>query len=97
MVRHLIVPESPEHTLCYCDFKAQEFGIAASLSGDTRMQEMYLDGRSSFRFAKMAGAVPMDGVRADYEPIRDIYKTVNLGALYGMTEYGMSERLGISS
>ena len=44
----------------------------------------------------MAGAVPMDAIRADYEPIRDIFKTVNLGALYWMTKHGMAERLGIS-
>ena len=25
--RHLIVPKSPEHTLFYCDFKVQEFGV----------------------------------------------------------------------
>jgi len=60
------------------------------------MREMYLDDDPHLRFAKMAGAVPIDGVRDDYEPIRDIFKTVNLGALYWMTEHGMSERLGIS-
>ena len=95
--RHLIGPESPRHTNCYCDFKVQEFGIAGILSGDKMMQEMYMDDDDAhLRFAKMAGAVPPNGRREDYEPIRDIYKTVNLGALYWMTEHGMSERLGIS-
>ena len=95
-LRHLIIPESPEHTLCYVDFVAEEIGIAAHFSGDRAMRQMYLADDPHLFFAKMAGAVPPDGRREDHELTRDVFKTVSLGALYSMTEHGISQRLGIS-
>jgi DNA polymerase I len=95
-MRNLIVSESALHTLCYVDFEAQESGVAACLSGDPAMCQMYMSSDPHLFFAKLAGAVPPDGRREDYEFVRDFYKTVSLGALYWMTAEGISERLGIS-
>jgi DNA polymerase I len=94
-MRHLIVPESPDHALIYVDYVAEEIGIAAHLSGDPAMRAMYESDDAHLAFAKMAGAVPIDAIRDDYDMIRDMYKSVSLGALYSMTEYGISQRLNI--
>jgi DNA polymerase I-like protein with 3'-5' exonuclease and polymerase domains len=95
-MRWLIVPESPDHVLVYLDFVAQEIGIAAALSGDRAMREMYLTDDAHMAFAIMAGAILAGATDETLRRIRKIYKTINLGVLYGQTEYGISDRLGIS-
>jgi DNA polymerase I len=96
-LRWLVVPPSPGHVLIYIDFKAQEIGIAAALSKDPAMAEMYKARDPHIAFAIMAGAVPAAATKATHEKERDVYKTVNLGVLYGMTEFGIAERLGIDT
>ena len=43
----------------------------------------------------MAGAVLPGADRADYEGVRKLFKTASLGVLYGQSEYGIADRLGI--
>jgi DNA polymerase-1 len=93
--RFLIVPESPEHVLVYVDFVAQEIGLAAALSGDLRMREMYEANDCHMQFAVRAGAAPSGATKAAYGEIRKRYKTVNLGVQYGQTAHGIAQRLGI--
>src|SRR5262249_45502267 len=40
-MRWLVLPPSADHVLVYVDFSAQEIGIAAALSGDSAMHQMY--------------------------------------------------------
>ena len=56
-LRGLIKPP-PGHGVAYVDWRQQEFGIAAALSGDAAMQAAYLSGDPYLAFAKQAGAVP---------------------------------------
>lgn len=86
-LRFLAVPSSPDHVLIYSDYSAQEIGIAAALSGDLAMQEMYADDDPHTRYTVMCGADPAE---------RKTYKTVNLATLYEMTELGLADRLGVS-
>ena len=95
-LRYLIVPESPNHALSYIDFKAEEVGIAASLSDDANMREMYRSRDAHLWFAIADGAVPLDATKKTHPEIRAKYKTVNLGVLYGQTAYGISHRLGVT-
>jgi hypothetical protein len=91
--RSLIRPE-PGHGLCYIDYSAQEFGIAAGLSGDENMLEAYRSGDPYRAFAKMAGALS-DDVGADtYKSVRELYKQCALAVMYGMSEHGLALRLG---
>ena len=62
-LRGLIKP-SPGYGLAYIDWSQQEFGIAAALSGDHRMQEAYLSGDPYLTFAKQAGAAQADATKA---------------------------------
>src|SRR5262249_31996293 len=47
-------------------------------------------------FAKMAGAAPPDATKASHGPVRETFKIVSLGVLYGLSEYSLARRLGIA-
>jgi DNA polymerase I-like protein with 3'-5' exonuclease and polymerase domains len=93
--RFLIVPESPDHILVYVDFEAQEIGIAAALSRDPEMRAAYRSGDCHMALAILAGAAPEGASRDTYPAVRNQYKQVNLGVMYGQTPYGIAHRLGI--
>jgi DNA polymerase I len=82
-LRGLIKP-GPGYGLAYVDYSQQEFGIAAALSGDHRMQEAYQTGDPYLAFAKQAGAVPMDATKQTHGGERELFKACALGTQYGM-------------
>ena len=82
-LRGLIKPP-PGHGVAYVDWRQQEFGIAAALSGDPRMLEAYSTGDPYLAFARQAGAVPPDATKDSHGAIRELYKTCVLGVQYGM-------------
>jgi len=75
------------------DYGSQEFLISALVSEDQNMIDSYASGDVYFAFAKLAGAVPEDGLRKDYEAIRDLFKATTLGVSYLMTKIGLSAKL----
>jgi DNA polymerase family A len=94
-LRSLIKP--PEgYAVGYLDFKQQEFGIAAALSGDPNMIEAYQTGDPYLTFAKQAGAVPPDATKKSHPRERELFKTTALGVLYGLSPYGLSAKLETS-
>jgi DNA polymerase family A len=92
-IRGLIKPP-PGHAVAYIDWSQQEFGIAASLSGDAAMQDAYRSGDPYLAFAKQAGAVPADGTKKTHGHVRELYKTATLAVQYGMVEWGLASRIG---
>jgi hypothetical protein len=90
--RSLIRPE-PGHGLCYVDYSAQEFGIAAGLSGDANKIAAYAGGQPYLAFAKMAKAVPDDATAESHGPIRELYKQCALAVMYGMGYRGLSLKI----
>jgi DNA polymerase-1 len=93
--RQLIQP-TPGNALAYLDWKQQEFGIAAALSGDTVMMDAYRTGDPYLAFAKQAGAVPEDATQETHGAKREQYKQCALAVQYGMGIQSLAERLGIS-
>jgi hypothetical protein len=93
-MRGLIKPP-PGYGVAYIDWSQQEFGIAASLSGDATMMRDYLSGDPYLAFAKTAGAIPPDGTKDTHPKIREQYKTAALGVQYGLEEGGLANKLGI--
>jgi DNA polymerase I-like protein with 3'-5' exonuclease and polymerase domains len=92
-LRGLIKPP-PGYTLAYVDWKQQEFGIAAALSGDTVMQAAYLSGDPYLAFAKQAHAVPADATKATHGQQRELFKQCTLAVQYGMEANGLALRIG---
>jgi DNA polymerase I-like protein with 3'-5' exonuclease and polymerase domains len=80
--------------IAYVDWRQQEFGIAAALSGDARMQEAYRSGDPYLAFAKQAGAAPHDATKKSHADARELFKTCVLGVQYGMEAYGLAARIG---
>jgi len=79
-LRGLIKPP-PGHGICYIDWNQQEFGIAASLSGDPNMMNAYLTGDPYLEFAKQAHAAPPDATKQTHELVREQFKQCALGVL----------------
>jgi DNA polymerase-1 len=82
-LRYLIKPEKGR-ALAYLDWKAQEFVIAAALSGDPAMLAAIASGDPYMWFAKMAGLAPEWATDKTHPEIREICKRCCLGVLYGM-------------
>jgi len=91
-LRGLIKPE-PGWGVAYVDWSQQEFGIAAALSGDTRMMDAYLSGDPYLKFAKQAGAVPASATRESHETERDQFKACALAVQYGMGAVSLAARI----
>jgi DNA polymerase I-like protein with 3'-5' exonuclease and polymerase domains len=93
--RSLIRP--PEgRAVAYVDWSAQELGIAAYLSSDPAMRHGYVSGDPYLSFGKLAGVLPATATKTTHGVERDRLEVACLGALYGMTEFGPSRRLGLT-
>src|SRR5262245_25784955 len=92
-LRGLVKPP-PCHAVAYVDWKQQEFGIAAALSGDLAMQAAYQSGDPYLAFAKQAGAVPADASKQTHGPTRERFKQCVLAVQYGMEAESLASRIG---
>lgn len=91
-LRSLIRPE-PDMAISYIDWSQQELAIAAALSGDEKMMRAYSSGDFYLTFAKMAKAVPESASKESHADVREQFKTVSLGVLYGLTAEGLARKL----
>lgn len=57
-MRWLVISPGSDTVLIYVDYKCQEIAIAAALSGDKVMREMYVSNDAHIWFAVQAGAAP---------------------------------------
>ena len=94
-LRGLIRPE-PGYGLAYIDWAQQEFGIAASLSGDEAMIDAYESGDPYLSFAKQAGAIPRHGTKLTHGDVREQFKACALAVQYGMEARSLAQRIGQS-
>jgi hypothetical protein len=92
-LRGLIKPP-PGFAIAYIDWKQQEFGIAAALSGDQTMLTAYRSGDPYLAFAKQAGAVPADATGTSHKSQRELFKQCVLAVQYGMEEKSLALRIG---
>jgi DNA polymerase I-like protein with 3'-5' exonuclease and polymerase domains len=89
-----IIQPPPGYGIAYIDWSAQEFGIAAALSGDFNMIQAYHSGDAYLGFAKLAGAVPVGATKETHGAVRELYKQNALGVNYGMGEKTLADRIG---
>ncbi len=90
--RAFIAPEG--HALLSVDYSQVELRMMAHLSGDEALIEAFVQGKDihSATAAKIFN-VPLEEVTKEQ---RSASKAVNFGVLFGMREYGLSSRMGIS-
>ncbi len=92
-IRKAFVPRNEEFVLLAADYSQIELRIIADLSGDEGMQEAFSKGHDihAATAAKVYG-VDLKDVNSD---MRRNAKMVNFGIIYGISAFGLSERLNI--
>ena len=92
LIRKAFVP-SFDYLLSY-DYSQIELRVLASLANVTNLIEAFNEGRDIHAHtASTIFNVPIEEVTSSQ---RRFAKTVNFGIVYGMSDYGLSEQLGIS-
>ncbi len=92
-IRKAFVPRNKNYTLLAADYSQIELRIIAHLSGDKGMVEAFNKGMDihTATAAKVYG-VPVEMVTKE---MRRHAKTVNFGIIYGISAFGLAERLHI--
>ena len=81
--------------LAYIDWKSQEIGIAAALSGDGKMIDSYMSGDPYLAFAVQAGLAPADATKDTHPVERQHCKALVLGVNYGLGPDSLAAQLEI--
>jgi DNA polymerase-1 len=93
-IRKAFVPKDENFMIMAADYSQIELRIMASFSHDVSMIEAFRNGRDIHATtASKIFQVPLDEVSAD---MRRKAKTANFGIIYGISAFGLSQRLGIS-
>ena len=92
-IRTAFVPRSAEFRLVSADYSQVELRLIAELSGEERMKEAFRLGQDihSATAARIFG-VPLEQVE---KSMRNKAKMVNFGIIYGISAFGLAQRLGI--
>ncbi len=93
-IRAAIVPRDTDHLLVSADYSQIELRILAAMSGDENMLAAFAAGADIHRdtAARVYGVAP-DAVTSDQ---RARCKMVNFGIVYGISAFGLSQRLKIA-
>ena len=92
-IRKAFVPGGPSYTLLSADYSQIELRIIAEICGDRRMNEAFFEEEDIHTVtASRIYNVPPSMVDDD---MRRQSKTVNFGIIYGISAFGLSERLGL--
>jgi DNA polymerase-1 len=92
-IRKAFVPRNDKYTLLAADYSQIELRIIAELSGDEGMIEAFRTGQDihAATASKVYG-LPIEEITKE---MRRHAKTVNFGIVYGISAFGLSERLNI--
>jgi DNA polymerase-1 len=92
-IRKAFVPGDREHELLSADYSQIELRIIAALAGDPGMLQAFRSGEDIHETtASKVFGVPKADVTAD---MRRKAKMVNFGIIYGISSFGLAQRLGI--
>ena len=93
-IRKAFVPSSPDGLILSADYSQIELRIMAHLCGDTHLLQAFRDGVDvhAATAAKIFG-IPVSEVTREQ---RGIAKTANFGIMYGISSFGLAQRLQVS-
>ena len=92
-IRKAFVPRSEGYKILAADYSQIELRVMASISGDESMRAAFNEGLDIHSAtASRVYDVPMDAVTSD---MRRGAKTVNFGIIYGISAFGLSQRLDV--
>jgi DNA polymerase-1 len=92
-IRKAFIPSDKQHLLLSADYSQIELRLMAHISADPNMTEAFRNGADihAATAAKIYG-IPLAEVASD---MRRKAKTANFGIIYGISGFGLSQRLGI--
>ncbi|MEI6678300.1 MAG: DNA polymerase I [Mariniphaga sp.] len=92
-IRKAFIPSDTDHLFLSADYSQIELRIMAAVSGDKVMTEAFLNGEDihAATASKIFG-IPISEVTSD---MRRKAKTANFGILYGISAFGLAQRLNI--
>jgi DNA polymerase-1 len=94
-IRRAFVPESDEYVILSADYSQIELRLAAEISGDEGLLAAFEQGEDIHTSTAMRlFDLSADEVTGDQ---RRQAKTTNFGILYGISAFGLAQRLGISN
>ncbi len=92
-IRAAFVPRDQDYLLLSADYSQIELRVMAELSGDDGMLEAFRSGEDIHAVtAAKVYKVPLQDVTRE---MRDKAKTVNFGIIYGISAFGLQQRLNI--
>ncbi len=93
-IRKAFVPGTPDGVIVSADYSQIELRIMAHLSGDEHLCTAFREGRDvhAATAAKIFG-IPVEEVTREQ---RGQAKTANFGIMYGISSFGLAQRLGLS-
>lgn len=93
-IRRAFIPSDPDHVILSADYSQIELRLMAHVSGDEQMIEAFRNGEDihAATASKIFG-VPLAQVTREQ---RSRAKTANFGMIYGISAFGLSQRLGMS-
>jgi DNA polymerase-1 len=93
-IRKAFIPSDKNHIFLSADYSQIELRIMASLSKDEEMLKAFNEGKDIHSItASKIYKVPVENVDSD---MRRKAKTANFGIIYGISAFGLSQRLNIS-
>lgn len=92
-IRKAFVPRDADHILLSADYSQIELRVMAELSGDAGMMAAFQ--RNEDIHAATAASIHGVGLETVTPEMRRIAKMVNFGIIYGISAFGLAERLGI--
>jgi DNA polymerase I len=93
-IRKAFIPRDSEHIIMAADYSQIELRVIAALSGDESMIDAFSKGEDIHAAtASKVFDVPLAEVTRD---MRSKAKTVNFGIIYGISAFGLSQRINIS-
>lgn len=93
-LRKVFVPSHSEGFIVSADYSQIELRLLASFSGDEKLIEAFNNGEDIHaRTASEIFGVPIDGVNTE---LRRQAKAINFGIVYGISDFGLSQNIGIS-
>lgn len=94
LIRRAFIPENDQFTLLSADYSQVELRIMAALSGDPHLIEAFCENRD-IHTETAARVFHIERDQVD-RTMRRAAKAVNFGIIYGISAFGLSERLGCS-
>lgn len=94
MLRKIFIPSTPNGSLVSADYSQIELRLLANFSGDDRLIDAYNQGEDihSITASEIFG-IPLSMVT---DNMRRSAKAINFGIIYGMSDWGLSQNIGIT-